>query len=139
MPAASRGVRKAAGGLSRKANGALHRATRAAEQGMRSAIHVFVLPLRPSGGKDLAAFLWRNFAKPPSGGLKRIAGGPYPASAFYAATGTYDGGYTCNTRTADALRHAGLSVTTAGVVFAGQVMRQVRRLCAECASPKASP
>ena len=102
-------------------------------------IHVVVLPLRPSGGKDLAAFLWQSFAKPPSGSLERIAGGPYPASAFYAATGTYDGGYTCNTWTADALRHAGLSVTTAGVVFAGQVMRQARRLCAECASPKASP
>jgi hypothetical protein len=59
----------------------------------------------------------------------RLGTGPYPGSAFFAATGTYDFRYTCNTWTADALRSARLPVDDA-VVFAGGVMRQARRLAA---------
>ena len=36
--------------------------------------------------------------------------------------------YTCNTWTAAALRVAGLPVSEAGVIFAGQVLDQVRPL-----------
>ena len=55
--------------------------------------------------------------------------GPYPGSVFFAATGTYDLFYTCNTWTAAALRSAGLPVNTT-VLFAGGVMRQARQLAA---------
>jgi len=55
--------------------------------------------------------------------------GPYPGSVFFAATGTYDLFYTCNTWTATALRSAGLPVHTT-VLFAGGVMRQARQLAA---------
>lgn len=48
-------------------------------------------------------------------------------SVFYAATATYDGFYTCNTWTGDALRSAGVPVND-GALFAGDVMRQVRKL-----------
>ncbi|MGH6676638.1 MAG: DUF2459 domain-containing protein, partial [Xanthobacteraceae bacterium] len=70
----------------------------------------------------------RSFAVTRTGGLQPLGHGPYPSSAFYAAAGTYDGTHTCNTWTAEALHTAGLPVTSAGVVFAGQLMRQIRAL-----------
>ena len=54
--------------------------------------------------------------------------GPFPQSFFYASTKTYDLTHTCNTWTAAALRVAGLPVSEAGIVFAGQVLDQVRPL-----------
>ncbi len=101
-------------------------------------IRVTALPLRPAGERELAAFLWRSFAQTKAGEPDRLGPGPYPASAFYAATGTYDGGHTCNTWTAEALSEAGLPVRTAGVIFAGQVMRQVRALRADPTVPSPS-
>jgi len=65
----------------------------------------------------------------PAGKPIGLGEGPYPGSVFFAATGTYDLFYTCNTWTASALRSAGLPVSTA-VLFAGGVMRQARQLAA---------
>jgi len=59
----------------------------------------------------------------------QLGEGPYPGSVFFAATGTYDLFYTCNTWTASALRAAGLPFNTT-VMFAGGVMRQARQLAA---------
>ncbi|HET8996284.1 MAG TPA: DUF2459 domain-containing protein [Acetobacteraceae bacterium] len=59
----------------------------------------------------------------------RLQGGPYPGSVFFAGTGTYDAVRTCNTWTADGLAAAGLSVG-GPVLFAGQVMSQVRQIAA---------
>jgi len=94
-------------------------------------ISVVGLPLSAPGEDALAAFLWQSFARTQADAPERLSGGPYPASAFYGARGTYDGEHTCNSWTAEALRQAGLPVRTAGVVFAGQVMRQVRALRAD--------
>ncbi|MGH7067607.1 MAG: DUF2459 domain-containing protein [Acetobacteraceae bacterium] len=91
-------------------------------------IHVAALPVSPSGLSAVAGFVWRSFATSRSGSLQRLGPGPDPASAFYAASGTYDGTHTCNTWTAGALQTAGLPVSSHGVVFAGQVMRQIRAL-----------
>ncbi|MGH7051625.1 MAG: DUF2459 domain-containing protein [Acetobacteraceae bacterium] len=97
-------------------------------QAFVAGIRVTPLPITPSGWSSIAGFVWRSFAVTRTGGLQRLGHGPYPSSAFYAAAGTYDGTHTCNTWTAEALHTAGLPVTSAGVVFAGQLMRQIRAL-----------
>lgn len=91
-------------------------------------IRVIPLPITRSGWSSVAGFVWRSFAVTRTGRPHRLGPGPYPSSAFYAAAGTYDGTHTCNTWTAEALHTAGLPVRSAGVVFAGQVMRQIRAL-----------
>ncbi len=47
---------------------------------------------------------------------------------FFASTGTYDALHTCNTWTTEALHAAGLPVDDRGIIFAGQVMSQIRAL-----------
>ena len=73
----------------------------------------------------LSQFLWDYLVSEGNGTPRRIGTGPYPQSAFYASTGTYNLGHTCNTWTAEALQVAGLPVSPAGVVFAGQVLDQL--------------
>lgn len=94
-------------------------------------IRVTSLAVSPSGLSALRGFVWRSFATTRSGSLQRLGPGPYPSSAFYAASGTYDGAHTCNTWTAGALQRAGLPVSAQGVVFAGQVMRQLRAIATD--------
>jgi hypothetical protein len=57
-----------------------------------------------------------------------LARGPYEGSVFYRSSATYSALHTCNTWAAQGLRAAGLSVRSGGVLFAGQVWRQARRL-----------
>ena len=60
--------------------------------------------------------------------LKSYQRGPYEGSLYFSATPTYSAFHTCNTWAAEALHAATLPVHSAGVVFAGQLWRQVRRL-----------
>jgi uncharacterized protein (TIGR02117 family) len=90
--------------------------------------NVFVLPVTREGIQRLSQFLWESLAKDERRAVHGIGVGPYPQSIFYASTGTYNLGHTCNTWTAEALRTAGLPVNAAGVVFAGQVLRQLRSI-----------
>jgi uncharacterized protein (TIGR02117 family) len=83
------------------------------------------LPLSRSGAVQLSRFLWDYLAKEAKGALRPVAAGPYPGSVFYASTGTFDISHTCNTWTAEALRAAGLPVTSAGVVYARQLLDQL--------------
>jgi uncharacterized protein (TIGR02117 family) len=94
------------------------------------ATNSFAVAVTPAGVERLSEFLWRSLAKGAAGMPQRIGDGPYPGSVFYAATGTYDLAHTCNTWTAEALHAAGLPVTAAGVVYAGQVVDQLRPLAA---------
>jgi len=89
------------------------------------ASNVFILPAAREGIQRLSQFLWDYLAVDKEGPPRRIGAGPYPQSVFYASTGTYNLGHTCNTWTAEALRVAGLPVNAAGVVFAGQVLDQL--------------
>jgi hypothetical protein len=50
---------------------------------------------------------------------------------YYAAAMRYSAGFTCNTWTATLLRATGLPVDPTGVVFAGQVMAQLRGLAGD--------
>ena len=94
-------------------------------EGFFGASNVFVLPAAREGIQRLSEFLWDYLAVDKEGPPRRIGAGPYPQSVFYASTGTYNLGHTCNTWTAEALRVAGLPVSAAGVVFAGQVLHQL--------------
>ncbi len=61
---------------------------------------------------------------------QKVADGPYPDAAFLASTVSYSAINTCNTWAAKALAAAGLPVSSRGVVFAGQLWRQVQRIAA---------
>ena len=90
--------------------------------------HVVALPLTAADLTRLDAFLWSYLRKGRNDKPQVLAPGPYPGSLFYAAAGTYDVAFTCNTWTADGLHVADLPVSAEGVVFAGQVMGRVRAL-----------
>jgi uncharacterized protein (TIGR02117 family) len=89
------------------------------------ASNVFAVPAPPAGIQRLSQFLWDYLTTDERGTFRRVGTGPYPQSVFYASTGTYNLGHTCNTWTAEALRVAGLPVNAVGVVFAGQVLDQL--------------
>ena len=57
----------------------------------------------------------------------RLGHGLYGTSWFYAARSRYHLFNTCNTWVTRALSTAGLPVAPAGVITAGEVMRQVKR------------
>ncbi len=81
--------------------------------------------LTTAGAGRMADHIWAAFERPIVAipgrfGFDRDAGG-----IFYAANGTYDATYTCNTWAADALRAGGVPVHSAGVVFAGQLTNQL--------------
>jgi hypothetical protein len=94
------------------------------------ASNVFPLPASQDGIQSLATFLWDYLTVDKEGPLRRIGTGPYPQSVFFASTGAYNLGHTCDIWTGEALRAAVLPVTAAGVVFAGQVLDQLRPILA---------
>lgn len=85
------------------------------------------LRLNQTGVDRIAALIWQDLVQQDEK-AHRLADGPYPGSAFYASNETYDAFHTCNTWTAALLRAGGLPVEQHGVLFSGQVMRQVRRI-----------
>jgi hypothetical protein len=88
--------------------------------------NVVTLGVSRAGLAGLTAFIW-NSLETCHGKLVRLADGPYPGSVFFAGRATYDAFATCNTWTASGLRAAGLPIDD-DVLFAGQVMRQARRV-----------
>ncbi len=82
------------------------------------------LAVTPTGAAALCAWLWESFATI-DGRPRPLGPGPCGGCIFYAATGTYDLAHTCNTWTAQGLRAAGLPVSPAGVITAGQVLGQL--------------
>jgi uncharacterized protein (TIGR02117 family) len=90
------------------------------------AANAFSVDVSRAGIESLVQFLWGSLAKDRNGAPYEAGAGPYPQSIFYAATGSYDLSHTCNTWTAEALNAAGAPVTAAGVVFAGQLLDQLR-------------
>ena len=94
------------------------------------ASNVFVLPASRTASHVSHSFYGTIWSLKRNGTPGRIGTGPYPQSVFYASTGTYNLGHTCNTWTAEALRVAGLPVNAAGVVFAGQVLDQLPSILA---------
>lgn len=101
-------------------------ALRASPERAFGARNVVALRVSRDGFDRIEAAIWREFEHTPAAEPIRLADGPYPGSAFYAATDTYYGLFTCNTWTAETLQTGGLPVTAAGVLFAGQVMGPAR-------------
>ncbi|HEY2683494.1 MAG TPA: DUF2459 domain-containing protein [Steroidobacteraceae bacterium] len=64
-----------------------------------------------------------------------IKPGPYEESLYIAASPRYSGFHTCNTWAAEVMRQSGLSISSRGVIFAGQLWSRVKRLRAESAAP----
>lgn len=92
---------------------------------------VFTIAVSQEGIGRLSQFLWDYLEKDLKHLPRRVGDGPYPDTSFYASTGTYSLANTCNTWTAEALRVAGLPVSATGVVFAHQVVDQVRELAVQ--------
>jgi Protein of unknown function (DUF2459) len=72
---------------------------------------------------DAQAFVWRSLAQPES-----HSNGPYEGSVYFAATPKYSAVHTCNTWAAESLAAAALPIHSGGVIFAGQLWSQLRRL-----------
>ena len=87
--------------------------------------NVVAVHVSRDGVARLSELLWDYLTPDKERPPRRIGGGPYPQSVFYAATGTYHLSHTCNTWTAEVLRVAGLPVSSTGVVFAAQVLDQL--------------
>lgn len=94
------------------------------------------LCVSPSGIRRLDSFLAGYFRKGPHGGFISAGRGLLPRSEFFASTGTYDAFHTCNTWTTEALHAAGLPIDSRGIVFATQVMAEIRSLPACGGQPR---
>src|SRR5262245_22485317 len=119
-------------------------AVRAALGSAGSALHVVALPAPPErifAGREvaeirlsrpgflaLARFVDESFARGERGRAPRLGPGLYGISAFYPARGRYHFLNTCNTWVADALRSAGVPITPAYAMTAGNLMWQARRV-----------
>lgn len=88
------------------------------------------LRVDPPGMAALQDALAASFARDAAGTVEALRDGPHAGARYYAAAARYSAAFTCNTWTAALLRAAGLAVDPTGVVFAGQVMAQVRRIAA---------
>jgi len=68
------------------------------------------------------------------GALQSDGAGPYEGSIYLRAAQRYSAFHTCTTWAAEVLQAAGLPVHSRGVLFAGQLWRQVRRIADDTAS-----
>ncbi|WP_181439864.1 DUF2459 domain-containing protein [Paraburkholderia silvatlantica] len=99
---------------------------RAAPETAFGSQNVVEVPVDDAGLASVQRYLRTSLQTGVDGAPQRLAEGPYAGSAYFAASGTYDALHTCNTWTARALRSAGL-VDVPDVLFAGSLMREVRR------------
>lgn len=89
--------------------------------------HVIALTVPGHRMRALQSFIWRSL-RTQDDTLAVFRDGPYEDSVYFLATQKYSAFHTCNTWGAEALRAAGFHVHTAGVIFAGQLWIQARRL-----------
>ncbi|MDX1484748.1 MAG: DUF2459 domain-containing protein [Alphaproteobacteria bacterium] len=87
---------------------------------------VVAVALSKRGLRRLIAAVAAQFKRPEGGRAAPVAPGLYPYSRFYDAHGKFHLFNTCNTWTARVLRMAGLDVTPAGVITAGELMARLR-------------
>lgn len=91
------------------------------------ATHVIALSVTQDQMRELQAFIWRSL-RTQDEVLTVYRSGPYEGSVYFLGKPKYSALHTCNTWAAEALRAAGFHVHTVGVVFAGQLWAQARRL-----------
>jgi hypothetical protein len=91
--------------------------------------HVAALAVTIRQASDAQAFVWYSLdQQTDNDAVKSYAAGPYEGSLFFMAAPKYSAFHTCNTWAAESLAAAGLPMHTSGVIFAGQLWVQVRRL-----------
>jgi hypothetical protein len=91
--------------------------------------HVVALAVTVRQARDAQAFVWYSLDKRSENDpVRSYATGPYEGSLLFAATPKYSAFHTCNTWVAESLAAAALPIHGGGVIFAGQVWSQVRRL-----------
>jgi hypothetical protein len=116
----------------------------AAPESAFAAAEVIAIAVTPQERARVEAFIGGSLAGA-TAPVVPYANGSLPGSLFFAASRRYSGLYTCNTWVAEALGAAGLPVRSRGILLAGQVWRQLRRLGATRlmptigASPGAAP
>ena len=98
----------------------------AAPQDAFGAAQVVALAVTPQQLHAVQDYVWQTLDAKFAG--KPAARGPYGGSLYFDATPKYSALHTCNTWAAQALKAAGLPIHSGGVVFAGQLWSQVRRL-----------
>ena len=84
---------------------------------------VVELSLSTVQAREIESFIRSSMADPAP-----YAKGPYEGSLYYAARQRYSASHTCNTWAAEALRAADVPVRSRGVLLAGQLWSQVRKL-----------
>jgi hypothetical protein len=89
--------------------------------------HVVSLRIDAAHLAALQAFIWQSL-RTHDGTVDVYQQGPYEGSAYFLAASKYSALHTCNTWGAEALKAAGFHVHSRGVLFAGQLWVQVRRL-----------
>jgi hypothetical protein len=75
----------------------------------------------------LQRWIWQSFASEKAG-VSVYRPGPYEGSLYYLATPRYSAFHTCNTWVAEALQSGHFKVHVKGVLLAGQLWSQVKRL-----------
>jgi uncharacterized protein (TIGR02117 family) len=85
-----------------------------------------VVAVSAEGLRRLDDYLLHSLRAVDHGRLQPLAAGPDAGSKFYASGLSYDAFHTCNTWTAEALHDAGLPVDYHGVIFSGQLWRQLQ-------------
>jgi hypothetical protein len=75
-------------------------------------------------------FIWQALTQR-EGRVSPLQAGPYSGSFYYESPQRYSAVHTCNTWAAEALKSAGLSITSDGVEFAGELWAQVDHLHTE--------
>ena len=92
--------------------------------------NVTILPFAvdADGLRSLLGFLRQSFDRAGAGRATVTAGGIYPFSLFYPATGRFHVFNNCNTWTAQALTAMGLGTPLGGVNTAGDLISRIRPL-----------
>jgi hypothetical protein len=89
--------------------------------------HVIELALSDAQTSAVQDFIADSFVTR-DGDADVYESGPYPGSEYFLAVPRYSALHTCNTWAAEALRAGFISLHWRGVLFAGQVWTQARRL-----------
>ena len=107
-------------------------ALRSSPQDGFGAVHVIALAVTEEQMRNVQAFIWRSLGGQSNdrenSAVQSYGAGPYEGSWYFAATPRYSALHTCNTWAAQSLAAAPLPIHSAGVLFAGQLWAQVRRL-----------
>jgi hypothetical protein len=88
------------------------------------ATHVIALKVTLQQSQSAQAYIWKSL----DNAIEPYGRGPYEGSLYFTAASKYSAIHTCNTWVAEALKAGALPIHSAGVIFAGQLWGQLRRL-----------